>query len=410
MKILILAPRFPHPTGKADSMTVFRIISYLAERHDIYLASFYENDSDLEHRSEVETLCREVRPVRLKKWEALSCMAWHAFDRIPLQTAYYSSREMKRTVRDLLARVKPDLAYAHLIRMGEYLKRETRTKRVLALQISQTLNYRRMIEHIRLPFYRLLYGLEYRKVRRYEPSIMSHFDSCLLISEHDKQALDGHESIDNVFYSPHGVDVDYYTPRSAVDRENAVLLCGVMETPTNIDAALWFYEQVFPLVKAKCPGTRLYIAGRSPAPVIQRIGERDPDVTVTGFVADLRDYYERIKVGIDPVRIGAGLQNKLLIGMSMKQPMVCTTVANEGIGAEDGKHLILADEPTAFADAVVELLVNDERAAIIANEARRFVETQWTWEYHLEQLETHMKNLAAQSAPPLRESLATTLR
>jgi glycosyltransferase involved in cell wall biosynthesis len=235
--------------------------------------------------------------------------------------------------------------------------------------------------------------MEYRKVRHYEPAIMRRFDSCLLISQHDKQAIAGHAELDNVFYSPHGVDVAYYTPRHDKPRERAVLFCGVMETPTNIDAALWFHSAVFPLVKAKCPDVRLYIAGRSPVRAIRRLAERDPAVVVTGFVKDLREYYERIRVGVDPLRIGAGLQNKLLIGMSMKQPMVCTSIANEGISAEDGRHLVIADEPRAFADAVVDLLLNDEKAASIAREARRFVETQWTWEYHLEQLEAHLVGL-----------------
>lgn len=398
LRILILSPRFPHAAGKADSMTVYRLVRYLAQRHEIYLACFYERPEELEHLPGLEACCREVKLVRLRKAGAVGSMVRHVLDGVPLQTAYYASVEMRNVVEDLLARVQPELAYAHLIRMAEYLRSQKRVKRVLALQISQTLNYRRMIEHIRIPFYRVLYGIEYRKVLRYEPAIMRDFDSCLLISPHDKQAIAGHERLNNVFYSPHGVDVAYYTPRTRAERERAILFCGVLETPTNIDAALWFHREIYPLIQAQYPEVRLYLAGKSPVRAIRRLAERDPSVVVTGFVKDLRDYYERIGVGVDPLRIGAGLQNKLLIGMSMMQPMVCTSIANEGIGAESGRHLLIADEPRAFADAVVALLSDDELAARIAREARAFVEEAWTWEYHLAHLEAHLNDVAGRSA------------
>lgn len=398
LRILVLSPRFPHAAGKADSMTVYRLVRYLSQRHEIYLACFYEHPAELEHLPDLEACCREVKVVRLRRGEAVAGMARHALDSLPLQTAYYTSAEMRAVVAELLSRVQPDIAYAHLIRMAEYLRDQKPVKRVLALQISQTLNYRRMIEHIRIPFYRVLYGIEYRKVRRYEPAIMRNFDSCLLISPHDKQAILGHERLSNVFYSPHGVDVAYYTPRKRPARERAILFCGVMETPTNIDAALWFHREIYPLIQAQCPEVRLYLAGKNPVKAIRRLAAHDPSVVVTGFVKDLRDYYERIGVGVDPLRIGAGLQNKLLIGMSMMQPMVCTSIANEGIGAENGRHLVIADEPRAFADAVIALLSDDDLAARIARAARAFVEGTWTWEYHLAHLEAHLFDLAARTA------------
>ena len=131
------------------------------------------------------------------------------------------------------------------------------------------------------------------------------------------------------------------------------------------------------------------------------MAERDPSVEVTGFVEDMRSYYERSKVGIDSLRIGAGMQNKLITGMCMGVPMVATTIANEGIGAEPGIHAIFADDPQEFADAVVEFLTNEEKAATIARQAREFVEKYWTWEYHFQRLEDHIESLVKDS--PRRE-------
>ncbi len=393
MKILLLSPRMPHPLGKADSMTVYRLIRYFAQRHEIYLACFYSEDSELEHLPELNRFCRVVKCIKLSKWRPVLNMANIKNGKLPLQVLYYLDPSMQKTVDEIMRRYKPDLAYAHLIRMGEYLKDLSGPPRVLAMQISQTLNYRRMIANIPSLTYKALYRLEYNRVRKYEPKITRYFDSCLLISEKDKKALDGHERIENIFYSPHGVDVDFYTNTDNAEKENAILFCGVLETPTNMDAVLYFYNQIYPMVKKSVSDVRLYLVGKNPPRAIKSLAQKDPSVIVTGFVKDVRHYYVKARVGVDPLRIGAGLQNKLLIGMSMGQPMVCTSIANEGIQAEPGKEVIIADAPEEFASAVVELLSNPEKAGILANNARKYVEKKWTWEYHFQQLEKHFESL-----------------
>ena len=392
----MISPRLPYAKGKADSMTVFHIAQYLSKSHDVYIACFYDDPSELSNIDELNKFCCEVRCIKLNKCKALLNIVLSLFSKNkPMQTAYYSDKHMDITVEDMLNKYQPDIVYAHLIRMAEYLKERKSFRRVLAMQISQTLNYRRMIENIRLPFYKYLYNIEYRKVLNYEPAITKTFDSCLLISRHDKEALNDHEDIDNIFYSPHGIDVDYYTCSGAEQKEDALLFCGVLETPTNIDAVMYFYEQIYPLVKQKVPGVKLYLVGKRPAKIIRKIAECDDSVILTGFVDDIRTYYSRIKVGIDPLRIGAGLQNKLIIGMSMGQPMVCTSVANEGISAENGKHLVIADDPSNFADSIIDLMFDRQKAERISKQARTFVRKYWTWEYYLEKLDAHLRDVAS---------------
>jgi len=398
VKILILSPRLPHALGKADSMTVYRLIKYFARRHEVYLVCFYTDSSELTYVPDLERLCKDVRCIRLRKWKAaLKTIGALIAGRLPLQVAYYLNGQMRRTVDKVLQQYEPDLAYAHLIRMGEYLKEKKGVGRVLAMQISQTLNYRRMIANIRSLRYRVVYGIEYRRVRKYEPAITKYFDTCLLISKYDKESLDGHEQINNVFYSPHGVDVEFYKAPLHADKEDAILFCGVLETPTNVDAVLYFYRDIYPLVKREVPNVKLYLAGKNPPPTIRRLANEDPSVVVTGFVEDIRPYYEKARVGVAPLRIGAGLQNKLLIGMSMGQPMVCTSIANEGIAAKPDSEVLVADTPETFAAAVVELLTNGEKAATLARNARKHVEEKWTWEHYLEQLEEHFAALANSS-------------
>jgi hypothetical protein len=148
MKILIVVPRLPHPLERADGMTVYWMMKYLAPRHDIYLACFYANEKQLEFLPELKKYCKAIELVRLKKWKAVLNMARTIFRRnVPLQVAYYRDAEMDRAVERLVDQYQPDIAYSQLIRSCEYISHLTSIKKILAMQVAQTLNYRRMISN-----------------------------------------------------------------------------------------------------------------------------------------------------------------------------------------------------------------------------------------------------------------------
>ncbi len=396
MKILVNCPRMPHALGKADSMTVFRLVEYLAQRHEIALATFCDGDREMQYVEDLKKICSEVVTVPLNRKKAYFNMLRTIPTRTPLQNAYYADGNMRSAVNNLIESFNPDLVYVHLIRMAMYAESLENIPRILAMQISQTLNYQRMVANIDSFIYRSLYRVELSKVKAYEPYIMQKYDSCLLISEHDKNAIQGSEKFDNVFYSPHGVDVEFFSRTPSRPRDDkSILFCGVLETPTNQDAVLNFYNNIFPLVKKRVPDIKFTIVGRNPPKSITQLGELDDSVTVAGSVDDVRPYYDSSLIGVAPIRIGAGLQNKLLIGMSMGQAMVATNVANEGIQATHEKNALLADSPDEFADAIVELVLNPDKANTIARNAREYVESKWTWEYYFDQLEQHMLQLVA---------------
>ena len=178
--------------------------------------------------------------------------------------------------------------------MAPYATEVGGVPRILAMQISQTLNYSRMVSHVRSPFYRLLYGAELRKVRRYEPAIMREFDSCLLISKHDLQAIEGPPDPAKVFFSPHGVDAEYYRREESIARDPATLLfCGVLETPTNSDAVGYFVQQIYPHIRRKAPAARFLIVGRNPPAEIRSLSDSDASIQVVGSVPDVRPFYNQ---------------------------------------------------------------------------------------------------------------------
>ncbi|RIK42587.1 MAG: hypothetical protein DCC55_08375 [Chloroflexi bacterium] len=393
MNIVVVAPRFPFPLDKGDRLTVFHLLKYFSQRHQVSLICFLEADQDPAWVEKVAPFCARVEVIPLRKLRAYGNCAFGLLSRTPLQIQYYADPNVARAVRSVIDEMKPDLLYAHTIRMGQYIEPYRTYPRVLAMQISMTLNYRRLAERASSWPSKFMFGTEYRKVRAFEAEFARQFDRVLLISKHDLAAIDQATPLDNVFFSPHGVDFTYFAPDPAVQKEpNSLIFTGNMNYAPNVDAALYFYSEIFPFVREQLPVAKLKIVGADPAPEILAL-KQDAAVQVTGRVPDLRVYMKQACVAIDPLRVGAGLQNKVLEGMSMGLPMVITSIANEGIQAVDQENVFIADSPRAFADCVVTLLTDPRQRQMLGAAARAFILQNWSWEKHFADLEALFHDL-----------------
>ncbi|MBP1633294.1 MAG: hypothetical protein H6Q11_1582 [Acidobacteria bacterium] len=361
------------------------------------LVCFLEPGQDPEWVHQLDGVVERLEVVPLRRAAAYGRAALGLASRRPLQVHYYYSRPMARRLQSVIEEFRPDLVYAHTIRMAEYLAEGRPGPGILAMQISMALNYGRLARHARRPWRRAVYRIEARRARRYEPRIAARFDRCLLISEADVAAL-GSLRPGNVLINPHGVDYAHFTRTpGAVGEEDRIVFTGNLAYPPNADAVEWFVADILPLVRREVPGARLAVVGADPPRRVLDLGA-DPGVEVTGRVPDLRPYLERALVGIDPLRVGAGLQNKVLEGMSMGLPMVVTSIANEGIGAVPGEEVLVADDPPAFAGAVVRLLRDPGLRRGLGERARRAIEQRWSWEAHFADLERVMLALVEEGA------------
>src|SRR6185369_12870315 len=142
--------------------------------------------------------------------------------------------------------------------------------------------------------------------------------------------------------------------------------------PVNVAAALWFYQQVFPLVREKVPGARFIVSGYGPPPVLIALAN-DPQVDVTGYVDDLDRCHKEAAVFVAPILTGGGIIVKLLDALAAGTPTVATTFGNEGVNGVPGRDLPVADSPEEFACAVVKLLTDQAYAETIGKNGREFV-------------------------------------
>lgn len=398
MKITIVAQRFPFPLDRGDRLTIYHLVKYLSVRHRVSLITFTEPYHDPAWEAELQPYCKRIETVPMKKWRCYANCITGAVSRLPLQLHYNYDPAMARLVDQVVKETEPDLLYAHYIRMGRYTEPYRQYPRVLAMQLSMTLNYQRLAKNAPTWFHKALYTIEYQKLRRFEAEFARRFDKVMLISPRDLEAMAAAPPLTNVFFNPHGVDFDYFAPNpQAASEPNSLIFSGNMKYMPNVDAATYFCKEILPLIRQQIPAVRLYIVGTRPVPEVVALGE-DPAITVTGRVPDLRTYLNRAQVAIAPMRIVAGLLNKVLEGMSMGLPMVVTPQANEGIRATDGTHLLIADTPQRFADQVVDLLKDPARRRQMGTAAREFILNQWSWEGHLGELEQMFCDLVAHSS------------
>jgi len=372
----------------ADAMTVDRLVRFLDSRgHEVELACFVENGAaERALREGIGGACREILTITLPRWRSYLQTALTLPARLPMQVQYYASNAMSESIRTRVSEGRYDVVYTHLIRMAEHT-RLLDVPKVMGVQISQALNLRRMFDHSRDPFRRLFYWIESSKVEPYEARVCGDFDRVFLCGPSDIEAIEKTAPIPNARVCPHGQDIPPLARVREAQREpGAIAISGVMSTYTNVDAVSWFAEEILPRVEREVPEAQFWIVGRNPQRQVRALA-RPGRVVVTGEVPDVYDWLCRAQLSVAPLRIGAGMQNKVVQAMACELPVVATSVANEGIGAAPGTDILVADDATSMADQVVRLLRDAAERERIGRAARAFVEANWTWDANFERLE-----------------------
>ena len=399
MNILFVTPRLLYPPNRGDRLRPFHFARVLSKRHNLYLLSFIQSKDEISNIEHLNRYFDSIETVYLPVSRSIVNVAINLFSFLPLQVCYFKDRTFKKKIDYIINDKKIQLIYIFHLRLAQYFANMKNVYRVLDLCDAVTLFLSRFIKHA--PWYKKpIYTYELRCVRKYEKTLMQKFNEYWIISDEDKRALETDLVLDNLYKLPNGIDVDYFQSDLATIRKRKykknIFFVGYMNVE-SVDSVLYFYHQMFPFIKAEVPGTKFYVVGADPPKVIRDLSH-DPNVIVTGYVEDLKEWYMNANVVIAPNRFVAGMQNKVLEAMAMCLPVVCTSFCNEGINATNGKEIFVANNPTDFAQMVVQLLKNRDLATEIGERARIFVQNNFRWERVEERIIAIEKKLQAKSA------------
>jgi glycosyltransferase involved in cell wall biosynthesis len=245
------------------------------------------------------------------------------------------------------------------------------------------------------PFYlRIPLSLETRRIKQYEGRIVSNFDATLAVTELDRQALtsaingNGSTTTGSFTVIPIAVDTEQIRPVARPTDSLNLLTMGTLYYPPNADGIRWFVGEVFPLIRSQVPGVRLTIIGKNPPKDFLRLAEdKTNNIVVTGFVPELNPYFAESALAVIPVRAGGGMRVRILEAFARAMPVVTTTVGLEGIQAEPGEDVLVADSPSDFAACVIRLLNDQALQDQLSTNGRRLVESKYNWQVTLRDLD-----------------------
>lgn len=389
MRLLFLTPQFPYPPQKGTTLRNYNIIANLAATHEIDVLSF--DESAASHASPLDELCHRIATVPAPRRSIQRRAVDTLTSRWPDMGLRLWSTGFRRRLEAWLQAGAYDVIQVEGIELARYglcakeLCPPDRTLTVFDDHNAEYLLQARIAAAEReargwTPG--AIYStIQARKLRGFERRVCHRLDRVAAVSEADARALRQLDPLLQVSVIPNGVDTSFYRRENVTPLDlapHALVFTGTMDFRPNVDAALWFAREVLPLVQQSTPDAQFYIVGQHPHARLEVL-RGHPAVVITGGVEDTRPYVAGAAVYVVPLRMGGGTRLKLLEAWAMETPVVSTTLGAEGFAAAHEHELLLADDGAAFAQAVVELLADRDRARALGQRGRSFVAAHYDW-------------------------------
>jgi sugar transferase (PEP-CTERM/EpsH1 system associated) len=385
MNILWLNAGLLLPLDKGGKLRTWHLMRHLAARHRITWLSYADPDQPAADVQGMSAVAERVHtlPRRLVSKGSVRFIlqaAAHLVNPLPYAVGAYTCREYRRRLMALLAEQHFDVIVCDFLMPSANVPDDVSSPTVLFTHNVEAEIWRRHYETASRAPKRHLMKQQWRRMLRYERRAVQRFDLVLAVSDTDRDTLERlYAPLKGpVKVVPTGVDTSYFAPVMEESRPTHMVFTGSMDWLPNEDGMLFFVREVLPLIRQREPGATLSIVGRAPTAAVSRLAN-EPGVEVTGRVDDVRPHIGRGAVYIVPLRIGGGTRLKIFEAMAMGRAVVSTTIGAEGLPVRDGTHLRIADDPRAFADAVVRLFEDDAERRALGQRARQLVVEQYDW-------------------------------
>jgi|GEM_PF-951990 len=387
LNILMMAPYFPYPANSGGSIRVWEAIRYFGARHDITFVSFinyrttrFDMSAITPYLKSAYTVPHNSRPVA-------------EMDMLTDLIKQRVSGDLVEILKMIPSRNFDVAMFAHIY-TTPYLAYvdapfmvldEQNIESELSEQVAQaggqkpelTVNFTNELETAT--------GL-----RQYEQRIWRHFDLISAVSAHDKSIIDersGRDPADTLVVD-NGTSFTKMTPRARPDT-NTILFLGTLNYYPNIDGMFYFVDEILPLIRQRNPSIKFFVVGRDPRQDIIELCKQ-PGITLFNTPKEIPPIMWRTSASIVPLRFGGGTRLKILDSMALGVPVVSTSLGFLGLHGEDGEHLLVRDDPQAFADSVNEVLTNRGLWQQLSENGRQLAVERYSWDSMWKPLEERM--------------------
>ncbi len=406
MRILFVAHRFPYPPKSGGKIRAFNIIRHWHEQgHEVHVASLTRNAEETAEIDGISEFCTEYETEQVGNVVAWSRMLLRLPTPVPSSMGYFYSSRLKATIRRWLEQYDFDLIFVHSSSVAQFVEHVNNVPKVLDFCDMDSQKWQIYSDFKPFPL-SMGYLWEGVRLERDEKRLASLFDLSTVATPAEEDTLTSFGVARATGWFPNGVDAEFFSPTDSNYEPNVMTFIGRMDYYPNQHAMHTFCEDVLPRIQSEMPEAKLQIVGADPSPDIVRLGDL-PGVVVTGSVPDVRPYALKSAVTVAPLEIARGTQNKILESMAMGVPVVCSTIAARGVDAEPGEHLLTADEPAAFAEAVLKIMREPGVRQRFASAGRSRAVSNHSWQSALVRLDALVEDCLGASQRSSRASTAS---
>jgi len=387
MKLIWLSHFIPYPARGGAAQRSFNLIRQAAARYQVTLVAFNRPRQDTHlleaSRAEFEKVCHRVEFLELPetwkgaRWWAQLAMA--PLYRMPQSCVAYASHALASRWRVLLAEQPEAIVHVDSSDLAVYLQDALGHPLVLNHHNCESSMAMRRSELEKNALKKMVLSHQARKQERLERDWLGRVTMNLTVSEEDTRRLRAITPGAEIAEVENGTDVEYFQARQELVEENTIVFAGSLRWYPNQSALLNFGREAWPILKQRRPGIRFIVAGQYPPEFLVKWAQADPQIEFVPNPPDIRPYIARGAVYVCPILDGGGSRLKLLDAMAMGKAIVSMSVGAEGLRYKAGQHMMIADRPEEFADAVIQLLEDRELRLRLGVAARQQVVDEYSW-------------------------------
>lgn len=396
--LLFLCHRIPFPANKGDKITTFNLMKYLSERFELYLGCFIDDPFDVQYKDDVRKFCKDVCFINIENRSQLSSGISSLMKSRPVSITHYDSPELQDWIDTKIDEHNIEKLFIYSSGMAQFVEDSKYKNKVRVLDMADVDSDKWLQYANNKPiFSSWIYTREYKLLKSYEQKLLADFQAITLITDEERdlfRSLSASEYKEKIVTLSNGVDTEYFSPLASFDytdkpdtHQKMICFTGAMDYWANVDAVVWFCEEVWPKLKILEPELVFYIVGGKPTEKVQKLAILD-GVYVTGRVVDVRPYVAASQCCVGPLRIARGVQNKVLEAMAMAKPVVMTSMAQEGITMPEEQQQYVCDDPDKTALLIHNIVKEPNLEKQLGEINRNWIVSRYSWNGALAKLDT----------------------
>jgi glycosyltransferase involved in cell wall biosynthesis len=390
LKILFLTQVLPYPLDAGPKIRAYYVLRYLARQHAITLVTFIRPSDPPDAVEHLQNYCQRVVTVPIDRsvWRDASAYSKSLLSDMPFLVTRDRVPGMEAALRGIISEERYDAVHADQLWMAAYALYARQSAEQNGYQPGLILDQHnavhlipaRMAQNSANPLIRQILKREARLMRRYEAQVCDQFDRVVWVSGDDLKAIARYQPSIQKFplktsIIPICTDPQIYNPVLPLPKSDRILFLGGMHWPPNAEGLRWMAQNVLPIIREQIPDVELLAVGKDPPADLQNTG----GLSLPGYVEDVEPIWGGCRVFVVPLLSGGGMRVKILDAWAHGLPVVSTSIGAEGIKIKAEGNILIADTPVDFAQAIVQILRDDDLAGQLGASGRKTVQDTYNW-------------------------------